>query len=162
MKTSANGDAFIDREEGEIDHIYVDSAGKRTIGVGHLVKAGEDFTNGITHEEALAILAGDLSIAEAAVNGGCPAAAAGNLPQNAFDAMVSFAFNCGGGAFAVSSVRRLANAGDMQGAAGSFQLWDKRQDPTTKALIVDPGLLARRKREAALFLTPDQSASNVS
>lgn len=159
MKTSEHGDEFIDREEGEIDHIYTDTAGKRTIGVGHLVKAGEDFTNGITHEEALAILAGDLSIAESNVNNRCPAAAAGTLSQNAFDAMVSFTFNCGGGALLQSSVLRLTNAGDMAGAAAAFQLWDKRQDPNTGKLVVDQGLLGRRKREGALFLTPDALAA---
>jgi lysozyme len=155
MKTSTNGVAFVDREEGEVLHLYTDSAGKPTIGVGHLVKAGENFTNGITHDEALALLAGDLSIAEGNVNRLCPAAGAGTLSQNAFDALISFTFNCGGGALQVSSVRRLLNAGDMAGAAAAFELWDKRQDPKTGALVVDAGLLARRKREAALFLTPD-------
>lgn len=155
MKTSRNGEEFVDRNEGEIDHIYVDAAGVRTIGVGHMVKAGEGFENGITHEEALAILAGDLSIAENAVNSGCPAAAAGTLSQNAFDACVDFAFNCGGGAFVVSSVRKFVNVGDFRGAAYAFELWDKRKDPKTGQLVVDAGLLARRKREGALLLTPD-------
>lgn len=155
MKTSEHGDEFVDHNEGEVNHVYTDAAGKKTVGVGHLVKAGESFVGVLSHEEILALLAGDLSVAEAAVNGGCPAAAAGTLPQNAFDALVDFAFNCGGGAFALSSVRKRVNAGDMPGAASAFELWDKRLDPDSGQLVVDAGLLARRKREAALFLTPD-------
>lgn len=42
---------------------YVDSEGYDTIGYGHLIISGEDFSNGITNEEALYILRQDIDIA---------------------------------------------------------------------------------------------------
>src|SRR5215472_3618425 len=99
MKTSQNGLNFIAREEGEVDHVYNDVAGIPTIGVGHVVRPGESFPNGITHDQAMQILAGDVGIAENQVNTRVTA----TMTQNQFDALVSFTFNCGGGSLAASS-----------------------------------------------------------
>ena len=151
MKTSIAGLSFIAKWEGESLHVYKDVAGIPTIGVGHVLRPGESFPDGITHDQALELLAEDIRIAESTVRVHAPA----TVGQNAFDACVSFTFNCGGGAFAGSSLLHLLNAGDMAGAGDAFLAWDKRKDPQTGALVVDRGLLARRTAERALFLTPD-------
>lgn len=76
-------------------------------------------------------------------------------------AMVSMAYNVGIGwddtkpkprgakdGWRQSSVRKLHNKGDHQAAARAFDLWNKSAGQVLK------GLTARRKREAALYLTP--------
>lgn len=40
---------------------YADSLGKMTIGYGHLIKQGEDYSNGLTEEEADKLLSKDLA-----------------------------------------------------------------------------------------------------
>lgn len=149
MKTSQNGLNFIAREEGEVDHVYNDVAGIPTIGVGHVVRPGESFPNGITHDQAMQILAGDVGIAENQVNTRVTA----TMTQNQFDALVSFTFNCGGGSLAASSTLKLLNQGDVQGAADGLLLWCKAN--IGGKLVTNQGLLARRERERQLFLTPD-------
>lgn len=154
MKTSPTGLAFIAKWEGEVLHVYKDVAGIATIGVGHALRPGDSFPDGITHEQALALLAGDVQIAEHAVNA-LVEQVDDRLSQNAFDACVSFTFNCGGGAFERSTIRTFINAGDFQSAARAFLLWDHRKDPKSGALVEDGGLFARRAAERDLFLKPD-------
>lgn len=146
MKTSANGLAFIAREEGEILHVYVDQVGVQTIGVGHALRKGESFPNGITHEQAMSILAADVILAENAINANVKVP----LTQNAFDACVSLTFNIGTGAFASSTVLKKLNANDFVAAADAFLMWDKGIVNGVKQAL--PGLTARRTRERTLFL----------
>jgi lysozyme len=73
----------------------------------------------------------------------CPDSA---LSQGQFDALVAFAFNCGLGALQASTLRRLYNAGDVEGAANEFPKWNKGGGR------VLPGLTRRRLAEQALFL----------
>lgn len=68
------------------------------------------------------------------------------LTQNEFDALASFVFNVGLGAFEKSKLRRLLKAGDKAGAANEFPRWNKA------AGKVLPGLVTRRAAERALFL----------
>lgn len=70
------------------------------------------------------------------------------INQNEFNALVSFAYNCGEGALAKSSILRRLNKGDRKGAAQAFHLWNKGGGR------VLAGLVSRRAREAALFLKP--------
>ena len=70
-------------------------------------------------------------------------------------AMVSLAYNIGPAAFARSTVLRQHNAGHRQAAARAFGLWNKARNPRTAQLEELPGLTARRAREAALYLKPD-------
>jgi len=149
MKTSQNGLEFVAREEGEVDHVYNDIAGIPTIGVGHVVRPGESFPNGITHQQAMDMLAVDIGTAENQVN----TCVKVTMTQNQFDALVSFTFNCGGGALAQSSTLKDLNSGDIQGAANALLLWDKTT--INGVLQSDPGLHGRRVRERQLFLTPD-------
>jgi lysozyme len=70
------------------------------------------------------------------------------LNQNEFDACVSLAYNIGLGGFGRSTVLRAINKGHKTGAAKAFEMW------TRGGGRVLPGLVSRRKREAALFLKP--------
>lgn len=75
------------------------------------------------------------------------------LSQNQFDALVDFAYNAGVANLASSTLLRLLNAGNYQGAAGQFQLWNKAR--SNGVLVVLPGLTRRRLAEAQLFMTQD-------
>ncbi len=70
------------------------------------------------------------------------------LNQNQFDALVSLDYNIGDGALKGSTVLRRLNSGDFSGAAHAFAMWNKSQG------VVVPGLVSRRAKETALFLTP--------
>jgi lysozyme len=73
--------------------------------------------------------------------------------QHGFNAMVSLAFNIGSRAFKTSHVLRYHLIGNWEAAAASFLLFDKEHE--NGKLVDVPGLLARRKREAALYLGVD-------
>ncbi|MFZ0053174.1 MAG: lysozyme [Desulfobaccales bacterium] len=93
MNISQEGLEFIEQQEGCVLHVYQDPAGNPTIGVGHLIKAGEDYSNGLTQAQAMDLLAQDVKRFEDAVN-----SYGLNLTQNQFDVLVDFAFNAGEGA----------------------------------------------------------------
>ncbi|MFZ4534343.1 MAG: lysozyme [Alsobacter sp.] len=69
-----------------------------------------------------------------------------DINANERDALISFAYNCGEGALSKSSLLKLLNKGDREGAARSFAAWNKGGGK------VLPGLVRRRAAEAALFL----------
>lgn len=94
MKTSPIGLQFIKDQEACVLHIYRDQAGNPTIGVGHLITEDDpDFGGGITEQDAMDLLAKDISRFEDAVNGyGL------DLTQHQFDVLVDFSFNAGEGA----------------------------------------------------------------
>lgn len=142
MKTSAAGVAFIAEWEGFVDHVYLDAGGLATVGYGHLVRTGEDFSGGVTKEQALALLAADVATAEDCVDGHTE-----GLSQNAFDACTSLTYNIGTGAFLASTVLHEIRAGNMEAAADAFLLWRKVNGQD------NAGLLARREAERTLFLT---------
>ncbi len=82
--------------------------------------------------------------------------------ENELGAMVSLAYNIGLAAFKRSTVLRQHNAGNRQAAARAFGLWNKARNPRTGQLEVLDGLTARRQREAALYLTPDDGEQHES
>jgi len=100
----------------------------------------------ITRAEAESLLRKDLSRFEAAV-----ARAAPNATDNQFAAFVSLAFNIGISAFVRSTALRRHLAGDHQGAAAGIKLWNK--GTVRGKRVVLRGLVTRRAREAALYLT---------
>jgi lysozyme len=123
---------------------YQDTAGVWTVGYGH---TGPAILAGMTISEAdaEALLRADLADAVACVN----RAVTGTITQNQFDAMVDFCFNAGRGNFSQSTLLRKVNLGDFAGAAMQFGLW------VHAGGVVVPGLVRRRKAEAALFLAAD-------
>ena len=68
------------------------------------------------------------------------------LTQNQFDALVSFAYNVGIGAFGDSTLLKQLNAGDIDNASKQFERWNKAGGK------VSNGLTRRRNAEKALFL----------
>lgn len=95
----------------------------------------------ITEAQALTLLRRDVSEAESAVNRLVKVP----LSQSQFDALVSFVFNVGAGAFKGSTLLRLLNAGDYTGAAAQFARWVNNDG---KPLA---GLVRRRNAERAMF-----------
>jgi lysozyme len=148
MKTNKAGLDLIKSFEGLRLTTYKCSAGVDTIGYGHTSAAGEPkVTPGmkITEKEAEEILARDLGKYEAAVD----KAITITPTENQFAAMVSLCYNIGPGNFSSSSVVKKLNAGDVEGAANSFLLWNKA------AGKVLAGLTRRREAEKTLFLKKD-------
>ena len=73
-----------------------------------------------------------------------------------FDALVSFVYNVGPGAFANSTLLRKLNQGNFEGAALEFHRWNKAGGK------VLPGLVRRRASEALLFQNlPDENYDGV-
>lgn len=62
-----------------------------------------------------------------------------------YDALVSFAYNCGSGNLAKSTLLKKVNAGDFEGAAKEFIKWNKANGKVLN------GLTRRRKSESLLF-----------
>lgn len=120
---------------------YKDGGGVWTIGYGH---TGADVREGLTIplSEAERLLTRDLRVAEGHVNDAVKV----KLTQNQFDALVSFVYNVGGGAFRSSTLLKLLNAGDYGNAADQLLRWNK-----DNGKVVD-GLTNRRREERELFL----------
>ena len=68
------------------------------------------------------------------------------VPDNAYMAFVSFAYNVGVGAFCSSTLVKKANSGDLKGACNELGKW------TRASGIVLPGLVERRRVERELCL----------
>ena len=141
MRTSIKGRELIKAAEGMQLHAYVCPAGKRTIGVGHVIKPGESFPDGLSVGDAEELLSKDLVHVEMAING----LIVEPLNQAQFDALASFVFNLGEGALSRSTLRKQINNGNNGAAAEEFKRWVMAEG---KEL---PGLVRRRKAEAALF-----------
>ena len=154
MKTSQRGIAHILADEGERLTAYFDIAGVATISVGVTdgVTAQDVYDKRtITKEESQAMFAMALAPREAVVDRLCTM----RPTQNQFDAMVSLTYNIGNKGFEKSSVLRLHNAGNFEGAAKAFLMWNKAT--VGGVLQVVNGLTKRREREAALYLTPESA-----
>ena len=79
-----------------------------------------------------------------------------SINQNQFDALVSFAYNCGNGALKTSALLKKLNAGDVQGAANEFLRWNKANGKVLN------GLTRRREAERKLFLKEeDEMVKNI-
>ena len=145
MRVSAAGRAFIRREEGCILRVYKDALGYPTIGVGHLIRPGEDFSAGITEERADELLTADLAPCEQAIG----SLVRVPLAQRQIDALASWLFNCGSGALAGSTLLRRLNDGNYYGVGPALEMWCKGVVDGKRVTV--PFLLARRRREAELF-----------
>lgn len=143
---SPTGLALIQLSEGLRLTAYRDAAGVWTIGYGSTrgVKGGMK----ITQEQAEQRLLADVAQAEAVVNRRVTV----SLSQHQFDALVSFVFNVGGGAFCKSTLLEKLNLADYAGAANELSRWVKANGR------VLPGLVKRRAAERALFLSESADA----
>jgi lysozyme len=127
---------------------YLDSAGKPTIGWGHLIRPGETYPpEGISAERAEAILQGDIQLAVEGVRRCFPE---DELARHEADALVSFAFNLGETRLRESTLRRLLREGNRIGAAREFRRW--QYETKGDKLVANVGLLRRRIAEELMFL----------
>lgn len=130
---------FITGFEGKRNSAYKDSKGLWTIGVGHLIKPSEPqlLKAKLTDEQVQNLFNKDIEWCTNAVDSSVTVP----LTQNQFDALYSLCFNIGETNFRKSSVLRKLNAGDYNGAADAFLMWNK------------PAILeGRRQKERAHFL----------
>jgi len=146
MLISDSGIELIKHFEGFMSHPYLDVAMVPTIGYG------------TTHYHHRAVKLDDQDISERtatyllrtqvdetygkAVNHYVQVP----LTQNQFDALVSFTYNLGVGAFKSSTLLRDINHGKIAEAYSEFHKWTHANGK------VNRGLIARRKKEAELFL----------
>lgn len=133
---------------------YRDSAGIPTIGYGTICyptgKAVTMNDEAIRQDKADFLLSYEMGVKAKAIAPMLQRPA--SLHQAA--AMLSLTYNIGTGGFRSSTVLRKFNAGDIQGAADAFLMWDKATVDGQKVVI--DGLHNRRVGERAVFLTPDQ------
>ena len=132
---------------------YKCSAGKRTVGYGHLITRNDRILDRalgrergeavvISELEAEDILCLDIRKCEAVLYDNIKAP----ISQNEFDALISFVFNLGGGNFKASTLLKCLNEGEYLVAADQLLRWchvGKR---------VSQGLLKRRFVEYCLML----------
>lgn len=120
---------------------YDDGAGYQTIGWGHRMQPGDPRC--ITEARAEELLRHDLQLAEGTIRLGVKVP----LYQYEFDALVSFIFNIGGGAFLKSTMRVALNDARYDLAADEFKRWNKAGGKVLK------GLVRRRAAEETIFRT---------
>ncbi len=110
-----------------------------TIGFGHT--RGVSMGDTCTAEEADTWFLDDIAWVEECVN----KAVVAFLSQTEFDALCSLCFNIGCSAFGKSTLVKLLNQADFDGAGKEFLKWDKQHGKVLS------GLSARRLAEQELF-----------
>jgi lysozyme len=149
MEVSQRGIDLIKKFEGFKSTAYQDVIGVWTIGYGTTRIDGRPVRPGMmcSREQAEEWLRNDvneyLAEAEPYIN---PDA---NLTQNQVDAIASFIYNIGVSNFKKSTLLRLINEGDMDGASKEFIRWNKAGGKEF------PGLTRRRLAETELFMATD-------
>lgn len=140
MQYSRNGQQLTEQFEGCQLVAYQDSVDRWTIGYGH---TGPEVHEGLVWNQAQADaqLLIDIQWAASVVNRVVTVA----LSQGEFDALTDLVFNIGSGNFETSTMLKLLNAGDYQGAASWFDKWDRSGGQ------VVAGLLRRRAAETQEF-----------
>lgn len=138
---------FIARFEGFSSSAYQCSAKVWTIGYGSTfnpyTKVKVRPLDKITKAEALDWLDKELSVLTKAVMSVVKV----SLTVNQLNALVSFTYNVGIGNLRKSTLLRLLNDGNYQGAANQFLLWNKAGGKVLR------GLTIRRQAEKDLFLS---------
>ena len=141
MKLTAEGIALIKSYEGLRLTTYLCPAGKPTIGYGH---TGSDVTIRVTITNTHADKLFESDINRFAI--GVKSLLKKKLNDAQFSALVSFAYNCGLGALANSTLLKCVNDGKLASAALEFAKWNRGGGK------VLPGLVKRRGAEAKLFM----------
>ena len=141
MKTSQTGLDLIKKFEGCKLTAYQDLVGVWTNGWGNTHNVDPSST--ITQEQADADLVKNVSDDELLVTHFVTS----DINQNQFDALLSFAYNCGFHNLQVSTLLVKVNFGDFDGAAQEFLRWNHAGG---KVLA---GLTIRRQAESDLFQT---------
>lgn len=146
MKTGKEGIELIKAFEGFRGKKYNCPAGLPTIGYGHVILKGEERLNSavISEQEGEQILKKDLAKFESHVKRLVKV----GLTQCQFDALVSFAYNCGPANLERSTLLKKVNANpNDKSIAYEFSRWNRA---TGKVLA---GLTRRREAESALYFS---------
>lgn len=153
---------FLKKKEGLELTPYKDVGGLWTVGYGHLIQKGDvingqvvddaffrelERTNGksirITEGEADSLFDNDLSRFETNVQGRVKE----NITQGQFDALTSFSYNVGNGAFNRSTMLKRLNEGKFEEVPREWMRWNKVQGRPVR------GLTNRRRAELEQFFT---------
>ena len=140
---------------------YKDEVGYLTQGIGHLITQEEqdagtiniagddvDYSQGLTFDQMTTLCQQDLQEAGNQVM----ALVKVPLTQHQYDALTSFAYNCGQGNLSKSTLLRYLNAGRYVDAANEFPKWNKAGGQVLQ------GLVARREWEKEWFSTSDNAS----
>lgn len=148
LSLSDQGVDFIKEFEGFRANLYNDPAGHCTIGYGTLVHKGNcdgtepaEYKSGVSEARAKELLKEKTTVFETAINNLVKVA----LNQQQFDALTSFVYNIGEGAFTKSTLLKKLNGGDFAMVPVELKKWVKANGVTL------PGLARRREAEANLF-----------
>ena len=139
-KLSAKGTFFIKLKEGFRSVAYNKLDGIWTIGYGHTLGVTQGMT--CTRAEADTWFLQDVAKCEVSVNKQNL-----TLSQNQFDALVSYAYNIGVGAFERSNLLAMIKSGKPEAEIRKW--WTTHW--ITVSMEVIPGLVTRRAEEAAIF-----------
>jgi lysozyme len=139
---------FIKQVEGCVLTAYRDTGGVWTIGYGHTgnVTPGQV----ISEQDAKELLIKDAQMAIDCVNNKTKVP----LTQNQFNALVSFTFNVGTGAYTTSTLLRRLNDGKYDDVPAQLRRWVYDQTG-------NPVLVNRREHEVALWLEQDNDPAHV-
>lgn len=163
MRIDQAGIDFIKILEGVKPFVYLDVAGLPTIGAGHLLTRDEltsgkivldgyayKYHDGLSDKLIDLLLTQDLEIAETAIQNGVKV----ELNQNQYNALVSFVFNVGIGAFGKSTLLKWLNAGLHRKVPIQMRRWIFSGGQQIK------GLKNRREKEMALWSKEDEKRDN--
>jgi lysozyme len=137
---SDQGLDFVKDFESLRTETYLDQGGKPTICYGHLINPNENFGK-MNEEDCSDLMRKDMLRFENAVRDNVEV----DLTQNQYDALVSFSYNVGTGAFIDSTLLRKLNSRDYEGAADELDRWNKVSGKVSR------GLVARRAKEKNMF-----------
>lgn len=121
------------RDEGEVLHVYNDSLGYATIGVGRLIDKRKG--GGITPEESAYLLSNDIDKREAELLRRAPWMA--NLDPVRFGALLNMAFQMGvDGLLGFRNTLAMVRDGDYSGAAAGMleSTWAKQTPERAKRI----------------------------
>lgn len=144
MKLGARGKALLEDVEGRRNVAYLDTAGKWTTGIGHLIKPDEQWmiTTPLTDQQVDDLFSRDIAWAEEATRKMFPSVTL----QNQFDALVSFVFNLGEPAVRNGSLPGLINSGKSP-----QEISAKWRQYVYSGGVKTPGLVTRRFKELRLY-----------
>lgn len=139
---------FIEKHEGRKNYAYKDTAGKWTIGVGHLIKLPSEewmLTQMLGEKQINDLFEKDIQTAQNAVKRLVKVP----LTDGQKIALISFVFNLGEGNFQTSTLLSKLNRKDYEGAANEFPKWVNSR--VNGVLTFTQGLYNRRIDEQKIF-----------
>lgn len=142
MKLSPLGARVLSIREGVRTKSYKDTKGIWTVGIGDIDINNDgvrDVTKDttLTMEQVISNFMLDVKWAEDCVNTNVTVP----LTQNMFDSLVSFTFNIGATAFKYSTLLRMLNRKDYEGARKCFDMWH-----------IPKSIISRRNSEQQQFM----------